>query len=101
MDNHILRPVQISVRTPKEKGHYFTNLGGCYYSIAHNSWRIKTKTINPSVWFEKITIELLFPSDEIAYKAAYNASNGSIALISSHQEGQIYFKNYILRQLKK
>ena len=52
-------------------------------------------------WFEEVTIESLFPDDDLAYHAARSAGNGLIYKIELHQEGQTFFKNHLLKNLRK
>jgi len=51
-------------------------------------------------WYEEIEIESLFPDDKSSSTAAVNASGKSFAKTLSHQEGQTYFQNYLLKKLK-
>jgi hypothetical protein len=52
-------------------------------------------------WFEEVTIESLFPDDDLAYHAARSAGNNLIYKIELHQEGQTFFKNHLLKNLRK
>lgn len=50
-------------------------------------------------WYEEIEIESLFPDDHTAGLVAANASNKSFTKMLSHQEGQTYIQNYIIKKL--
>jgi hypothetical protein len=52
-------------------------------------------------WFEEKELESLFPDEDKAHNVAESASQGWLANKTCHLEGQIFFKNYILRELKK
>jgi len=52
-------------------------------------------------WYEEIELESLFPDDEKSYNAAKAATNGSSFKTFIHQEGQSFFKNHIIRTLRK
>lgn len=51
-------------------------------------------------WYEEIEVESLFPDDNTSSTVAVNASNKSFAKTLSHQEGQTYIQNYIIKKLK-
>jgi hypothetical protein len=59
-----------------------------------SEWKIIT-------WYEEVELTSFFPDDESAYNAASNAGNGTIYKIGLHQEGQTYFKNQLLKNLRK
>jgi hypothetical protein len=52
-------------------------------------------------WYEEIEIESLFPDEDKSYKAAQSAADGLFHKTIMHQEGQTYFKNYLLKELEK
>lgn len=52
-------------------------------------------------WYEEIELESLFPDSDISYNVAENASGKRINGTVLHQEGQNFFKNHLLKQLKK
>jgi hypothetical protein len=115
----ILRPVDPAVRLPEiKKGDVYSKnvLLHCktpnesFLLTAHcnieGEWYRGGLSIvyiikNPVVWYEEIEIESLFPDDEKCYNTASNACNGSVYKIGIFQEGISYFKNYLLKQLKK
>jgi hypothetical protein len=78
-----------------------------YYMHDHKRWIGASDNIfdnkNNVVreWFEEITIESLFPDDDMAYNVASNAAGGTIYKIGLHQEGQTFFKNQLLKNLRK
>jgi len=51
-------------------------------------------------WYEEIEIESLFPDDKTSVMVAANASGKSFTKMLSHQEGQTYIQNYIIKKLK-
>lgn len=53
------------------------------------------------VWYEEVDIESLLPDDETTYRMGNAASNGQPIKTMFYQEGVIYTRNHILRQLKK
>ncbi len=50
-------------------------------------------------WYKEVELESLFPDKDQSYDCAKNAAENKINGIFLHQEGQTYFKNFILKKL--
>ena len=109
----VLRPVQVNRRLPKPGipvllQYQISGLVEQSLIYGHcdstGDWDLyvhpqSDKTV--VAWYEEIEIESLFPDDDKGYKAAEEAADGLFHKTLMHQEGQNYFKNYILKELGK
>jgi hypothetical protein len=110
----ILRPVPVNVRMPEirsgsdnsfnfvvEDDYGFKNYA--HYSSANEDWiNDEAQVISDVIlWYEEVEIESLFPDDDKIYNAGMNATNKQHVKTMFFQEGASYFKNFIIKMLKK
>lgn len=87
----------------------FSELSLAYFDYEDNIWRrdilgdsfFQDKNNQVTKWYEEIEIESLFPDEDLSYHVAQAAANNHMERTIIHQEGQSFFKNYIIKQLKK
>jgi hypothetical protein len=97
----ILVQILVKDRLPLKSGSYHTSNGINHFNVKTGRFTHNRHAINPETWFKATDLESLFPDNDLSYNVADSASQGRIAGITMHQEGQNFFKNHILRQLKK
>lgn len=92
------------------------NFALAYYDYATERWYLfnmdGTRISNPKnfytnrllkviEWYKEVQLESLFPDDDTSYNAAKAAGNETSYKTFLHQEGQSFFKNSLLRAIKK
>jgi hypothetical protein len=118
-DNEMLKDLKLSAAVivrfiNKKVSETYSALSFAYYNHSEKIWKnanpgenclhdIDLANQNNEVveWYEGIEIESLFPDDDHSAFVATQASNGSFQKQLSHQEGQTFNQNHILKQLKK
>ena len=93
----------------KSVSESFSALAFAFFNHPDNIWEnsepdqnfLRNKSNQIIEWYEEIEIESLFPDEEHSLFVARNASDGNFQKQMSHQEGQSFFKNQILKMLKK
>lgn len=99
--------VIIRYRNKKIPGS-FSSLTLAYFNHTEQIWEnaagdsfFKDHCYQVIEWFEEIEIESLFPNENLSYQVAQAACKSSDRNIAYHQEGQIFLKNHLLKELKK